>query len=124
MRDIEHEDQVKSVCWMESKYPDHWIFAIPNGGKRNRLTAIKLKAEGVRSGVPDLFIPSLFLFIEMKKPKGGTVSENQKKWIEYLNRSGFKAVVAKGFDEFKDIIEERIYDYRMPNMQRPASESD
>lgn len=108
MRDIEHEEQVRSVCWIETIYPEHKIFAVPNGGKRNRITAMKLKAEGVRSGVPDLFIPSLFLFIEMKKPEGGKVSDNQKIWIEYLNQVGFKAFVANGFEEFKRIVEDRI----------------
>ena len=33
------------------------IFAIPNGGFRHITTAKKLQREGVKSGVPDLFIP-------------------------------------------------------------------
>lgn len=31
------------------------IFAIPNGGKRNVIVARKMKAEGVKPGVPDYF---------------------------------------------------------------------
>lgn len=104
MKDIEHQEQVRAVCWLETNYPQHWIFAIPNGGKRSRLLAMKLKAEGVRSGVPDLFIPSLKLFIEMKKPKGGLVSPTQKKWLKYLSENGYRAEVANGFEEFKRVI--------------------
>ena len=42
---------------MEGRHPQlALIFAIPNGGKRHIGTARKLKAEGVRSGVPDIFL--------------------------------------------------------------------
>jgi len=108
LKDIEHQEQVRSVCWIEANYPDHWVFAIPNGGKRSRLTAMKLKAEGVRSGVPDLFIPSLKLFIEMKKPEGGKLSENQAMWLKYLSEVGYKSEVANGFEEFKIIVSKYI----------------
>ena len=62
---------------------------------------MKLKAEGVRSGVPDLFLayPTPFahgLFIEMKKRKGGRVSDSQKPFISELNEQGYKAVVCHG----------------------------
>lgn len=48
-----------------------WLFAIPNGGKRDAITASRLKAEGVRAGVHDVFWPFptqqyAGLFIEMK----------------------------------------------------------
>ena len=53
------------------------LFHIPNGGKRNITTAKRLKAEGVKAGVPDLFLPvsrgGFFgLFIEMKVGKNKT----------------------------------------------------
>ena len=104
MKDIEHQEQVKFVTWLELNHPEHKVFAIPNGGKRNKIAAMKLKQEGVRSGVPDLFIPSLKLFIEMKKPKGGRVSPAQKDWLSYLNGCGYYAIVANGFEEAKGIF--------------------
>ena len=61
----EHIEQVNFVNWVEYNYPKIKLFAIPNGGKRSIKTAIDLKSEGVKRGVPDLFIPELFLFIEM-----------------------------------------------------------
>ena len=78
--------------------------AIPNGGKRAISVAKKLKAEGVKRGVPDLFIPELKLWVEMKKVKGGSTSKEQKEWILYLNDCGYKAVVCKGFQAAKQYI--------------------
>ena len=46
-------------------------FAIGNGGKRDKVTAARMKAEGVKAGVWDIFLPVpagewCGLFIEMK----------------------------------------------------------
>ena len=105
--DIPTEDQEQSwlVAWVRKTHPEHRIFAIPNGGLRHKRTALMLKATGATAGVPDLFIPSLRLFIEMKRQKGGTVSKEQKEWLEYLNSAGYRAVVCKGFLEARAVIE-------------------
>ena len=100
----EHASQVALVSWLEQTYPDLWFFAIPNGGKRGKLEAKRLKDEGVQSGVPDLMIPALRLFIEMKRADGGVESANQKKWRDYLNGCGYAAVVCKGHGEAIKII--------------------
>lgn len=102
----EHQEQVAVVQWMRLQYPQHRIFAIPNGGTRNKAEAQNLKRSGVMSGVPDLFIPSLKLWIEMKRRKGGAVSAEQKDWIEYLRGCGYRAEVCRGFDEAKKLIKE------------------
>ena len=81
----EHQEQVNFINWIEYNYPEHKVFAIPNGEKRHLSVAKRLKAEGVKPGVPDLFIPSLFLFIEMKRIKGSVTSKQQKEWLKYLN---------------------------------------
>ena len=54
----EHAEQAGFVTWFRTKYPGTLIFAIPNGGKRDIVTAKKLQMEGVTPGVPDLFIPA------------------------------------------------------------------
>jgi|GEM_PF-5137145 len=58
----------------------------PNGGRRNKAEAAKLKAMGVRKGIPDLFLPIPRqgyhgLYIETKKIKNGKVSPDQQKKI-------------------------------------------
>ena len=91
----EHSHQAGFVTWFRTKYPGTLIFAIPNGGKRDIVTAKKLQMEGVTPGVPDLFVPELRLWIEMKKP-GGRLSEAQKSMIEYLEGIGHTVIVAYG----------------------------
>jgi len=64
---------------------------------------MKHKREGLRSGVPDLFIPAWKLWIEMKAEKGA-LSVTQKDWKMYLEGIGQSVVVAKGFDSAKQQI--------------------
>jgi hypothetical protein len=64
-----------------------------------------LKAEGVSSGVPDLFVPEWGLWVEMKRSIGGTVSPAQRDWIGYLNGIGHHVVVGHGFEDAKAKIE-------------------
>lgn len=97
----EHEEQRELVKWVRQTYPGVRIFAIPNGGVRSLSTAAKLKAEGVSSGVPDLFIPAWRLWVEMKRVKGGTVSAEQKDWMAYLEDSGYWCIVGKGAEDAK-----------------------
>lgn len=101
----EHAEQVTFVAWFKLTYPNVLIFAIPNGGLRNIVTAQRLKMEGVVPGVPDLFMPEWKLFIEMKKSKGGRVSTEQKNIMDYLRKYGYQAEVCNGFDEAKKFIE-------------------
>lgn len=84
----EHEMQASIIaeCNLRANLDPRWalIFAIPNGGKRSKATAGKLKAEGVRAGVPDLFLPIARgrwhgLFIELKV-EGRKRSREQSLW--------------------------------------------
>lgn len=106
----EHLEQVTLIAWYRRTYKNELLVAIPNGGKRHIKTALAMKKEGVSKGFPDMFLPvpnSKFhgLFIEMKRQKGGTLSKEQKAWLEYLNSAGYQAVVCKGFLEAKEVIE-------------------
>ena len=99
----EHVEQREFVQWWRRTYPDHWIFAIPNGGWRTPATALKLKLEGVSPGVPDLFIPAIKLFIEMKA-EGGRLSEPQKVWIDYLVDRGYRVIIGYGFEDAREKV--------------------
>lgn len=92
----EHEEQRNFIQWFRRKYPLVRIFAVPNGGARSPATAGRLKAEGVLRGVPDLFVPEWRLWIEMKRIKGGRLSDEQKEWIDYLERHGYRCIVGYG----------------------------
>jgi hypothetical protein len=110
----EHHEQKLVVQWFKLQYPkyDKCLWAIPNGGARHIGTAIKLKAEGVQAGVPDLFlmVPKMGLhgmFIEMKI-KGGRLQENQKEFMAKATSLGYMAVVCYGFEEAKKQIREYL----------------
>ncbi len=113
MKDLEHQEQAALIKWCEYKgYPFNLIFAIPNGGHRHKAVAAKLKAEGVKSGVPDLFLPVAAwrkhgMYIEMKSKKG-KVTRNQRIWIDKLRKEGYQVVVCYSFDEARIDIEEYL----------------
>lgn len=88
----EHVEQREFVSWVRKNHPKIKIFAIPNGGPRSIASAARLKSEGVSAGVPDLFIPALKMFIEMKIP-GGKVSDSQNLWLDYLAGIGYTCCV-------------------------------
>ena len=92
----ESAEQIAFVSWFESTFPTVLIFAIPNGGFRHKATAARLKAEGLRKGVPDLYVPKWRLWIEMKRTKGGSLSADQKNWRDYLIGIGDAWMCAKG----------------------------
>lgn len=115
MKTLEHTEQVNLMKWWAlacHKYglDERLLFAIPNGGERNIVVAARLKAEGVRAGVPDLFLACgrtdyHGLFIEMKKAKGGRVSDNQKCYMDILKTRGYAVVVCHGWNEARQAIE-------------------
>lgn len=115
MKQSESQEQQALFQWaavMEGKYPElKRLHHIPNGGKRDIRTAKRLKAEGVKPGVPDIFLPVPRhgfhgLYIEMKADKSCKTTDNQDDWIEFLNEQGYRAIVCHGWDEAsKEILE-------------------
>lgn len=84
------------------------LYHIPNGGKRDIATAKKLKAEGVKAGVPDICLPVARgkyhgLYIELKVGKNKT-TENQDMWLEALNKNGYYTDVCYGWEEASKVI--------------------
>ncbi len=113
MKRSESTEQITLIDWCNiniCKYPElELLYHIPNGGRRSKVEAVRLKREGVKKGVPDLCLPVARgnyhgLYIEMKYEKGKT-SKEQKEWLSKLNKQGYKAVVCYGFEEAREIIE-------------------
>jgi len=113
----EHDDQAAVIEWcnyMAGQYPElELLYATPNAGKRSFGAAKYMHREGMRAGIPDLFMPCARqgfhgLFIEMKNNVGrkGTVTEQQKWWLDRLAREGYKTVVCYGV---QDAVDEIVY---------------
>lgn len=109
----EHEEQCalfEWAAWMSRQTPElELLHAIPNGGKRDIRTAARLKAEGVKPGVPDICLPVPRggfhgLYIELKRRKGGTVSKEQQAWISALTSQGYVCAVCHGAAAAKEEI--------------------
>ena len=100
----EHLEQARFVSWFRKTYPGVDIFAIPNGGARGKSQAGKLRAEGVKKGVWDLFIPTWFLWIEFKRVKTGTLSKEQREFGEARLKDGYHCMVAYGAEDAKHQI--------------------
>ncbi len=110
----EHAEQVVLLHWWEMQARAKGIavehlFAIPNGGNRNAITGARLKAEGVRAGIPDLMLalPVLNrpgLFIEMKRKKGGRLGREQERILQLFSAAGYAVAVCHGCDEAREVI--------------------
>ena len=110
----EHAEQVSLMAWWhlwsKQNAPGVLLYAIPNGGARNLITGRRLKAEGVMAGIPDLFLAAPRgawhgLFLELKRNKGGRVSEAQKAVMARLEGQGYRCLVAHGVVEARQHIE-------------------
>jgi VRR-NUC domain len=113
LHDGEHAEQAALFRWAEfarPRLPDlALMFAIPNGGHRHKATAARLKAEGVKRGVPDLCLPvarsgAHGLYIELKTERGKPTPE-QYGWIRALRRQGYAAEVCRGWEQARSMIE-------------------
>jgi len=105
----EYEEQKNFVKWLR----DNKIKCASSGNgycldtKNNVQYMSKLKATGLSKGFPDLQVflgKGKTVYIEMKRTKGGTVSEEQQKWIDYLNNNGYKAYICYGADDAIAIV--------------------
>lgn len=96
-----------------TQWPElRWMHHIPNGGTRGSdarsagIAGARLKAQGVRPGIPDIFLPVKRgqwsgLYIEMKKPSlrpkregsTGGLTEEQREFRVFAEQQGFGWVV-------------------------------
>ena len=104
----ESQEQIAVINWasyMSNRDPRYGLlFHIPNGGSRGKAEAGRFRAEGVKSGVPDLFLPVPVgvyagAFVEMKRIRDGRVSEEQKNWLVALQNQGYFAKVCYGAED-------------------------
>lgn len=113
----EHAHQAAYFCALprlvgrhgSASYGLKWAHAVPNGGERDVIVAGRLKAEGVKAGVFDVFIPVPCgkwhgMYLEFKKPLrrrevNGGVSEKQKEFGIDMHRAGFYTAIAYTWEE-------------------------
>lgn len=109
----EHAHQAALFQWaaIEGKQRPilNLLFAIPNGGLRSYITAARLKEEGVKAGVPDIFFPVARgdyhgLFIEMKYGRNKQTAE-QRAWEKELRQGGYACALCRNWSDAVEVVE-------------------
>ena len=109
----EQQEQFVLAHWLRlNKIPHHHS---PNGGYRNPIEAAKFKRLGTSAGWPDLIIPKARkgyhgLLLELKRLKGGVLSEAQAYWRDLLISEGYAWHEARGAEEAIKIIENYLHE--------------
>ncbi len=114
---LKTEGRFQADCfqWFHNSYSHlrGLLYHVPNGEKRDPVTANLLKAKGVVAGVPDLVFHfrKRTYFFELKKPDGsGKVSEAQKKIHNQLDAQGFIVWIVDNIEDFKYLVKSIVTD--------------
>lgn len=126
----EHDEQVAVVEYLYRQYPNVLFWATPNGarlsgGPSKRARQMNaLKAEGFLPGVADLIIFEprggfSCMMLEMKRRRGGVVSDNQFDFLAQAEARGAFTAVCHGSEEAIQLIDEYMsYDTKTTNHRR------
>lgn len=111
MNQNESQLQINCVKWFDLQYPELKLnlFSIPNEGARTAANGARMKAQGRRAGVADMFLAkhstnSHGLFIEFKA-SNGKQSQQQKAFQNAVKTNGYRYEVITDFDSFKNLIQ-------------------
>ncbi len=103
----EHKIQTRLMDYLAfAARSDIYYFAIPNQSNRHISNAVKMKAEGVRSGVADLcfmFPAGRVAWLEMKRP-GRSLTTTQKSFRDICIALGHLWGIAKSVDEALELL--------------------
>jgi hypothetical protein len=106
------EGRLQQLCllWLNKYHreQERWFHSIPNGENRDLITAARLKATGLKSGVADTFLPEPRgayhgLYIELKTLVG-RLSDKQKQFIAAMRPRGYCVVVLDTLEAFQALI--------------------
>lgn len=126
----EHEEQALAVNWAwissemqtdpAKKLALRWLHAIPNGFHKGFAARRKAKAEGVKSGILDLFLPAPELkegvrksgvyhglAIEMKR-KGEKMRPSQIEYADFLDMMHYRTALCYHWTDAARIIVEHL----------------
>jgi len=115
----EHQEQAQVCSWLDIQHPEIVYFSVPNGaklgGSRNQRFGLvnKLKSEGMTPGAPDLVILAPRgnyhgCLVEMKRIRGGKLSDNQKEFLARSESAGYYTIVGIGFENAVELLSEYL----------------
>lgn len=113
--------QAKCFQYMWNYYPQtrRKFFHVPNGGSRNSVEGMQLKASGVVAGIPDMILINngRAYGFEIKTPTG-KISPAQEQVHKTWMADGTPVFVIRTFEEFEKIIIEL---FGLPKIMKEAS---
>lgn len=110
----ESAEQAALALWLDARRLT-WCH-VPNGGWRHVATAVQLRAQGVKAGVPDVLIfdPSprypkaRGVAIELKRLRGGRLAPEQQEWLGRLSGAGWLVQVCAGAQAAVDWLQRGV----------------
>ena len=89
------------------------LYHIPNEGKRSVHTGRRMRAEGLKRGVPDICLPVARggkhgLYVELKRLRGSKTSDDQREWLAALEAQGYAVALCKGWEAAAEVITKYI----------------
>lgn len=122
----EHTQQVRFLALLAYEAPivRSCIFSVPSGGRRDLKEAVRLKAEGLCAGVPDLFLaipvePYHGIFLEFKAATG-SLSLAQRTWHTRLSSLGYQVAVPRSAEEGIRIVKDYLSEKKKAGMGEPS----
>lgn len=116
---LEEQEQAALIQWAKAqrgRYPDlDLLYHVPNEGMRGIIGGVKMQHMGLKKGVPDLCLPVPVgayhgMYIEMKRQKGTTPTDEQVWWLEALSRNGYCVCWCRGWQEAANAILDYLKD--------------
>lgn len=116
----EHSEQAMVIAWADRNQDRHpelkWLHSSLNGIFIPAPPSIRariinhMKAEGMKKGIPDLFLPVARrdyhgLYIELKRSDGGKVRDEQSDFLDFVASQGYYGQVCCGYLEAKETLE-------------------
>ena len=95
------------------KHPElRLLYHIPNEGKRSARQGARMRAEGLRAGVPDICLPVprggySALYIELKAGRNKPTPD-QLAWLDALDKAGNKTAVCWGWQSASKAVVEYL----------------
>jgi hypothetical protein len=110
---LESTEQELLFAWArhhERFYPElKWLHSSLNGVRLRPVQAVRAKKQGMKKGVADICLPVRNknysgLYIELKRLKGSTTSQEQKEFIEFVSSQGYLGKICLGANEAIKLI--------------------
>ena len=110
------EDDIQEAFFNSARtiFPslDKRLFSVPNGGRRNKKEAVRLKRQGVTAGVSDIIclVPNdnyPFLCLETKTASG-TQSKEQKQFQREVESAGGLYMIFRSAEEGINILKKYL----------------